>query len=55
MISIVLLVLAGYLVTSDGVEIDIEGKGVIVDQVTNTGEGLENEVIDFNRPEMGYS
>ena len=62
MIKLILLVLAitmvfvaGYLITNDGVKIEVDKNNVIVDQVTNTGEGLENEIIDFNKPERGYS
>ena len=54
-IAITMLMVAGYLVTSDSVQIEIEKTNVIVDSVQNTGEGLENEIIDFNKPERGYS
>ena len=54
-IAVAMLVLAGYLVLNDGVKIELSGAPVIVDEVRNTGEGLEHEIIDFNKPEKGYS
>ena len=50
-----MLMIAGYLVTNDSVQIEVDKTNVIVDSVQNTGEGLENEIIDFNKPERGYS
>ncbi len=52
--AIILLVLAGYLVTNDGVDIEIEKTGLIIDDVKNTGEGLEQPVPDFTK-QKGYS
>ncbi len=54
-VAITMLMVAGYLVTNDGVKIEVDKTNVIVDSVQNTGEGLENEIIDFNKPERGYS
>lgn len=54
-IAITMLLIAGYLVTNDGVKIEVDKTNVIIDSVQNTGEGLENEIIDFNKPERGYS
>ena len=53
-ISIILLVIAGYLVVNDGVEIEVEKTGLIIDEVKNTGEGLEEPVPDFTQ-QKGYS
>ena len=53
-ISIILLVIAGYLVVNDGVEIEVEKTGLIIDEVKNTGEGLEEHVPDFTQ-QKGYS
>lgn len=53
--AIALLLLTAYILTSNNLMVEVQGKGVIVDEVRNTGEGLEDNVIDFNKPEKGYS
>lgn len=53
-VAVTMLVVAGYLVISDGVHIDVDKTKVIVDDVQNTGEGLEQHVPDFTQ-QKGYS
>lgn len=53
-VAVTMLVVAGYLVISDGVGIEVDKTKVIVDDVQNTGEGLEQHVPDFTQ-QKGYS
>lgn len=53
-VAVTLLVVAGYFLVNDGVNIEVDKTKVIVDDIQNTGEGLEQHVPDFTK-QKGYS